>query len=338
MKNFILVLMLVISFGIHANASMSDTAKSVDKAALADLEREFQSFKGITMNQYLQLKKNHNPELLSAQRMMHQYIQSSIVQLVSNPGVATEEELQAEFHRRQQFFKSPVIFQTGLEIIAHELLKPVEEMKCSTVVTTLRFIALGVDGNGQETPGLDYVRNQLMLMHLYIAYVENKEKNSLPCQQEILDYTIQNPSLKNQYRPGCNQNSWDVSCHTDKGKFWDSETRLALMKIVRAYNDSDNFYFNGGGGRFRYGILGTGKGYSSSYETGTYLDAPTVKNRRPVLMIYQYQRPRPSGSLFDSQMQMSNFEGRDVSPSEVPKINSQQVFDEYRKLAEGFLR
>lgn len=314
-----------------------DQAKSVDNSVLAEIEREFQQFDGITMAQYLNLKKNRNSDLLNAQRMVKQYLDSTALQLTSDPSIATQNEINAEFNRRQQFYKSPLMIQTGLEIVAHELLKPQEKIQCPVVATALRFVALGVDGWGNKTPGLDYINNQLMIVHLYAAMVERNHGNALPCEQEFSDLTIKNPSLKNQYRPGCGPNSWDVRCQTEKGKFWDTETLMAITKLARTYVKND-YSFSGGGGSSRSGFFGMSKGYYASYETSIYFDAPEKAQRRWATLVFEYERPRPRGALFDSTVSIIPSEGDTrVRKEEVPRVNSQQVMFEYGKLAEAFL-
>ncbi|MNL00921.1 hypothetical protein D3C87_1213690 [compost metagenome] len=325
----------------------------IDQSAITDIQNEFQRFEKISMEQYLALKKQKSPQLLNAQRMVYQFLQSSLIEILPPPIRATEEELENGFLVRQQVFNSPIIIQTGLEIIANELLKS-EDLQCKTVINAIRFISVAADPSGNQTPGLDYVRNQLMIMHLVSAYVNNQVKGALPCQKEINDATILDPTLKDQYRPGCGPDSYMPDCNLSRGKFWDSETRMGVMTLGRAFGQT-YYPFNGGGGSFRSGIFGQTKGYSASYSTATYFDAPGMKNRRHVGLQFYYDRPRLKGNLLDSAVVYKSIRTDEdpnaksgwkslapsaddgVRTSELPKMDSQSVMVLFRSLAQDFI-
>ncbi|MFS4458784.1 hypothetical protein [Bdellovibrio sp. HCB2-146] len=338
MNKFIFVIVsLVLSSVTFANS----TVKNMDLQALADLESEFKVFEKISMAQYLRLKETKDARLVNAQTMVHQYIDSSVLQVVPAPDKATQDEINAEYERREQHFHNPVMFQTGLEIIAHELVKPADEMKCPLVFKTLRFLALGVDGLGKTTPGLDYRRNQLMLLHLYAAYVSNSEENALPCEDELNSYIRANPSLKNTYRPGCELQPWDITCLVTNGRYGDVESLIAAVKLARAFGSRDIYSFNGGGGSFRYGIFNTKSGFQGRYRAETYFDSPEQKNRRWAKAELVYSNPHPKNWLFNSSLRLAGFDYQDsaVAPAhEISKAYSDSVFIEYGNLAKSFLK
>lgn len=325
----------------------------IDQSVITDIQNEFRGFDNISMTQYLALKKQKNPQLLNAQRMVHQLLQSSLIEMLPPPIRATEEELEEAFLTRQQVFNSPVIIQTGLEIIANELLKT-EDLQCKTIVNAIRFISVAADPSGNQTPGLDYVRNQLLIMHLTAAYVNKQAKGSLPCQNEINDATILDPSLKNRYRPGCGPNSYSPDCDMSRGKFWDAETRMGVMVLGRAFGQP-YYSFNGGGGPFRDGIFNQTKGYSANYSTATLFDAPGVSKRRAVGIDFYYTRPRLRGHILDSIVVFKSIRTDEdpnansgwqtlgpsapdgVRKSELPEMDSQSVMVLFKNLAQDFL-
>lgn len=335
-KVFFFIISLVFTNMTFANS----TVKNLDPQALADLANEFKAFEKVSMSQYLRLKESKNSQLANAQTMVLQYIDSSVLQVVPAPDRATQDEINAEYERREQYFRNPVMFQTGLEIIAHELVKPADEMKCPLVFKTLRFLALGVDGLGKTTPGLDYRRNQLMILHLYSAYVSNSEESSLPCEDELNSYIRTNPSLKNTYRPGCELQPWDITCLVTNGRYGDVESRIAAVKLARAFGARDIYSFDGGGGSFRYGVLKMKSGIQGRYTAGTYFDSPEQKNRRWAKIEFAYSNPHPRGWLFNSSLRLIglDYEDSSVAPAnEIPKMYSDVVFTEYGKLAKTFL-
>lgn len=228
MRLVLLIFLGVISVG--SSMALAQDVKTyetrLENDIVQDITTQFAAFKSVNMQQYLVLKKNKNAGLLNAQRALHQYLQSTSVTMMPAPLVDLGSGWAKILDSRPQIFENPVIVQTGLEILSQEILKQ-QQAQCLTVTNTLRFIAGGVNQWGKGFPGLDYRRNQLVILHMFAAYTDNQFPNILPCQEDINNLAKNYPELKNQTAPGC------LICET--GKFVDRETRISVMVLAKPF-------------------------------------------------------------------------------------------------------
>jgi hypothetical protein len=223
-----LIFLGVISFG--SSMAFAQAVKTyetrLENDIVQDITTQFAPFKSLNWKQYLALKESKNAKLLDAQRMMHQYLQSTSVTMMPGPTIELGDWVKI-FNGRPQIFDNPVIVQTGLEVLSQEIMKQ-EQAQCLTISNTLRFIASGVNQwGGKGFPGLDYRRNQLVILHMFAAYADNQFPDILPCQSDINDLAKNYPELRDKTAPGC------VRC--EKGKFVDRETRISTMVLARTF-------------------------------------------------------------------------------------------------------
>lgn len=322
-----------------AQAVKQEFAKSkrIDSQVLQELQDQFRPFDNISPSQYLALKNAKNNLLLEAQKNLSQYLQSTVTELLPPPGRASAEQIRRANDLRQQFFASPTMVQTGFEILANELLKPENQVQCSLVVNTIRFAALGSDPWGRKAPGLDYVRNQLLIVHLYASYVRDMMRNALPCQAEINSQPMVRPELYEQYHPGCPDT--DTDCELDRNRYVDAETRLGIMKMAKAFSDRDSFDFEGGMKRKSGGLFGNKHGFIARYTSTGLMDSGSSSNRRQVGLVFYYDSLQSDGAILNSSVSYEPLNGRRAAPANlIPNLNSQQVMSLYQSLASEFLK
>jgi hypothetical protein len=129
-------LTLVVAFAISENASAEYKLRA-DTGALQELQTMFAPFTRVSFNEYLQLKKANNSQLLEAQASLSQYLISTddiLAPIPENPNHYAEVR---EMNERPQLFENPMMMQTALEVISHELIK--EAPQCKIIVKAIRF-------------------------------------------------------------------------------------------------------------------------------------------------------------------------------------------------------
>ncbi|MFS4458782.1 hypothetical protein [Bdellovibrio sp. HCB2-146] len=323
-----------------AQAVKQEFAKSkrIDSQVLQELQDQFRPFDNISPAQYVALKKAKNSSLIEAQRNLSQYLQSTVTELLPQPGRASAEQIRRANDLRQQFFASPTMVQTGFEILSNELLKPENQIQCSVVVNALRFTALGSDPWGRKAPGLDYVRNQLLVVHFYASYVRDMMKNALPCQAEINSQPMVRPELYEQYHEGCSDAA-DTECELDRNRYVDAETRLGIMKMARAFNDRDSFDFEGAIKRKSGGLFGNKHGFIARYTSDGLMNSASSSERGRVGLVFYYDSLQLDGAILNSSVSYEPLNNRWAAPaSQVPNLNSQQVMSLYSSFAKEFLK
>jgi hypothetical protein len=203
-------------------------------------------------------------------------------------------------NERPQLFENPMMMQTALEVISHELIK--EAPQCKIIVKAIRFMGDGV--NSKTLPGIDPEGNMLLITHLFFSYAYQENHSMLPCQGELERAGLERIERFTGYR--------------------DLETRQALTKLSRYYFPNEEYDFNY---RREYisGFLGMSKGVQDNFST-------TLKfqNTRAAVTI-SYRYPHRSGQFLHSWSQFTN-------PAQNERVGtSQDVIRRYNDLARPYL-
>jgi len=303
---FLIMTLSLLGLTVHAGYETQFETEVVN-----ELTTQFAPFKAINMDQYLALKHGKNAKLLEAQRNLYQYLQSTSIKMMPGPKEATGSWIEI-LDSRQQVFDNPAIVQTGLEILSREILKN-EEAQCPTIINTIRFISGGIKQRGHQVPGLDYRRNQLLILHMLAAYSDDQYKNILPCQDVISDLTKRFPELKNQTFPNC------PTC--TPGKFFDRETRFSMMVLAKSFlywMPQKNF--NLWGAKSGFG------GYMESLHLPVYINPPGEDRGWEEDFFIQIKGP------FDAKA-FVNVKDPDTVYGGIPERDSMQVMEMYAELA-----
>lgn len=292
-------LTLVVAFAISENASAEYKLRA-DTGALQELQTMFAPFAKVSFNQYLQLKKSNNSQLLEAQASLSQYLISTDDILAPIPESPHHTQEIREMNGRPQLFENPMMMQTALEVISHELIK--EAPACKIIVKAIRFMGDGV--NGKTLPGIDPEGNLLLITHMFFSYAYQENHAMLPCQRELEMAGIERIGLDTGYH--------------------DLETRQALTKLARYYFRNEDYDFDY---RREYisGFFGMSKGVQDNFSKTLRLQ------NTPVAVTISYRYPHRPGQFLHSWSEFAN-------PAQQERVGtSQDVIRRYNDLARPYL-